>query len=145
MKIYLAAPLFSSAERAWNDRLATLLESFGNEVFLPQREEARELTARRIFEVDRNGIDSSDVVVAIMDGPDPDSGTCWECGYAYGKKPIVLIRTDFRGGGRANLAPYNAMLTESADVHVELPFASVEETSEAIQTALASLKKPPKD
>lgn len=140
MKIYLAGPLFSSAERAWNDKLANLLESLGNKVFLPQREERRELTARGIFQVDREGIDSSDVVVAVMDGPDPDSGTCWECGYAYGKKPIILIRTDFRNAGRSNLAPYNAMLTESADVHVELPFATAEDASEAIQKALSSIK-----
>jgi nucleoside 2-deoxyribosyltransferase len=35
--------------------------------------------------------------MAMMDGPDPDSGTCWEVGYAYrSKKPIVQVRTDSR-------------------------------------------------
>ena len=38
MNIYLVAPLYSSAERPWNDKLAALLGSMGNEVFLPQRE-----------------------------------------------------------------------------------------------------------
>ena len=28
-------------------------------------------------------IDWADMVVACMDGPDPDSGTAWECGYAH--------------------------------------------------------------
>jgi nucleoside 2-deoxyribosyltransferase len=43
------------------------------------------------------GIDEAEALVAVMDGPDPDSGTCWEVGYAHGtKKPIVLVRTDFR-------------------------------------------------
>src|SRR3989304_5131339 len=125
MRIYLAGPLFSSAEREWNQRLAALLRGFGHEVFLPQEKEPRELSARVIFETDRQGIDGSDVVVAVMDGPDPDAGTAWECGYAYGKKPVVLIRTDFRRPGREGLGPYNPMLTESADVHIELPSASV--------------------
>jgi nucleoside 2-deoxyribosyltransferase len=142
MKIYLAGPLFTSAERLWNARLAGLLEELGHEVYLPQAKEPGDLNARAIFEADRKGIDGADVVVAIMDGPDPDSGTCWECGYAYEKKPIVLVRTDFRRGGRAGLAPYNAMLTESADVHMELPFASVEDTARGVHKALASLNTP---
>ena len=49
-----------------------------------------------IFRTDVAGIDWADALVAIMDGPDPDSGTAWECGYAFGKKPILLVRTDFR-------------------------------------------------
>lgn len=136
MKIYLAGPLFSSAEREWNLRLAALLREFGHEVFLPQEKEPREPSAGTIFETDRQGIDSSDVLVAVMDGPDPDAGTAWECGYAYGKKPVVLIRTDFRRLGREGLGPYNPMLTESANVHIELPFASIEETAGVLCRAL---------
>jgi nucleoside 2-deoxyribosyltransferase len=140
MKIYFAAPLFTSAGLAWNEKLATLLESLGHQVFLPQRKEVRAGDVRGIFETDRKGIDWAEVVVAIMDGPDPDSGTAWECGYAYGKKPILLIRTDFRSAGRPGFAPYNAMLTESADMHIELPFATAEQSAEAIHSALSSLK-----
>jgi nucleoside 2-deoxyribosyltransferase len=83
-----------------------------------------------IFEEDVRGIDWADVVVANMDGPDPDSGTCWECGYAYRKKPIVIFRTDFRVGyekrndahsaEEVGQAPYNLMLTESADLRLDL-------------------------
>jgi nucleoside 2-deoxyribosyltransferase len=58
-----------------------------------------------------------------MDGADPDSGTAWECGYAYAKgKPIVCYRTDFRITGDAAGAPYNLMLSESATTRVEVPF-----------------------
>ena len=80
---------------------------------------SRELAARDIFLMDVEGLDSSDVVVANMDGPDPDSGTCWECGYAYKKKPIVVYRTDFRKSGDTETSAYNLMLTESADVIVD--------------------------
>jgi len=55
------------------------------------------------------GMDWSEVIVANMDGPDPESGTCWECGYAYGKKPILLYRTDFRQAGDAPNTPFNLM------------------------------------
>ena len=65
--------------------------------------------------------------MANVDGPDPDSGTAWECGYAYKKKPIIVFRTDFRGIGEAGLSPFNLMLSESADHVVTIPLASIEE------------------
>ena len=37
-RIYFAAPLFNEAEREYNLKLVTLLESYGYEVFLPQRD-----------------------------------------------------------------------------------------------------------
>jgi nucleoside 2-deoxyribosyltransferase len=119
MRIYLAGPLFTAAERSFNRRLRDLLEPYGHEVWLPQEHEPRTRGARDIFLMDVEGLDSSDVVVANMDGPDPDSGTCWECGYAYKKKPIVVYRTDFRKSGDTETSAYNLMLTESADVIVD--------------------------
>ena len=97
MKIYLAGPLFSAAERNFNNELTRLLRNKGHEVWLPQEFEQRTMTANQIFAKDVEGIDWADVVVANMDGTDPDSGTSWECGYAYRKKPVILFRTDFRG------------------------------------------------
>jgi nucleoside 2-deoxyribosyltransferase len=98
MKIYLAGPLFSTAERAFYARVAGLLREMNIEVWLPQESEQGSMSPRQIFEEDVRGIDWADVVVANMDGADPDSGTCWECGYAYRKKPIVIFQTDFRAG-----------------------------------------------
>lgn len=40
MKIYFAAPLFNSAERAFNLKLTHDIEKMGYEVFLPQRDGA---------------------------------------------------------------------------------------------------------
>ena len=139
MKIYLAAPLFTSAERAWNKQLEQLLLQSGHEVFLPQEKESPKRTLRAIFDGDLTGLDWADVVVAVMDGPDPDSGTSWECGYAYGKKPIVLLRTDFRSGGDPQLGTLNAMLLASADAHFHLPFATVQEAADTLKSALAQL------
>src|SRR5271165_4297659 len=123
MKIYLAGPLFSTAEREFNTRLAHFLRAAGHDVFVPQESEQRPMPAKEIFTSDVAGIDWAEVVVANMDGPDPDSGTCWECGYAYGKKPIVVFRTDFRVGDDGSKAPFNLMLTESATVCLDLTLA----------------------
>lgn len=120
MKIYLAGPLFTAAERAFNHRLRDSLVQRGYEVWLPQEHEPRTRAARDIFLTDVEGLDSSDVVVANMDGPDPDSGTCWECGYAYKKKPIIVYRTDSRKPGDTKTSSYNLMLTESADEVIDL-------------------------
>lgn len=139
MKIYLAAALFTSAERAWNKELELLLLRAGHEVFLPQEKESSKRTAEALFDGDRAGLDWADVIVAIMDGPDPDSGTSWECGYAYGKKPIVLVRTDFRSSGDRLIGPFNAMLLASADLHFHLPFATVQQVSDTLNSALTQI------
>lgn len=123
MKLYLAGPLFTAGERLFNRRLAVALRAIGYEVWLPQDFENGEnqlpAAAASIFAKDVEGIDWADVVIACMDGADPDSGTCWECGYAYKKKPIICYRTDFRADKGASGEPYNLMLTESATARIE--------------------------
>jgi nucleoside 2-deoxyribosyltransferase len=75
-----------------------------------------------------------------MDGADPDSGTAWECGYAYAKgKPVVLFRSDLRVSGDAPDIPYNAMLVGAASVHIELPLATLDDAARAILRALRTL------
>ena len=139
MKIYLAGPLFSTAEREFNARLAALLRGMSHEVWVPQESEQRSMTAREIFETDVSGVDWAEVVVANMDGPDPDSGTCWECGYAYKKKPVIVFRTDFRIADDPDKAPYNLMLTESATARLDLMFADVETVATEIGAVLGNL------
>jgi len=126
MKIYLAGPLFTVAERDFNARLAALLRKAGHEVWLPQESEQRLMSAKEIFAKDVEGVDSAEVVVANMDGPDPDSGTCWECGYAYRKKPIVIFRSDFRAAHEPGKAAFNLMLTESAVRYLDVAYADRE-------------------
>jgi hypothetical protein len=61
------------------------------------------------------------------------------CGYAYRKKPVVLFRTDFRVGAEHDGAPYNLMLTESADRRPDLPFTDVANVARRIDEALGNL------
>jgi nucleoside 2-deoxyribosyltransferase len=140
MKIYLAGPLFTTAEQEFNRQLRDLLESAGHEVWLPQEHEPRERSAQAIFETDVTGLDSAEVVVANVEGPDPDSGTCWECGYAYRKKPIILFRTDFREAGDVPGSPFNLMLSTSATKVIVAPLASMEELASRIVSALSEVQ-----
>ena len=141
MKIYLAGPLFTTAEQEFNRQLSCALQQAGHEVWLPQEHEPRERTGKAIFEEDVKGMDWAEVVVANMDGPDPDSGTCWECGYAFRKKPIILFRTDFRQAGDAANAPFNLMMSESADAVIVAPLASVQEFAAKICVAVGKSRK----
>jgi nucleoside 2-deoxyribosyltransferase len=141
MKLYFAAPLFSAAERAWNEELTRALRDGGHEVFLPQEQEPGK-DAAGIFATDVGGIDWADGVVAIMDGLDPDSGTAWEVGYAYGNKPVILVRTDFRSQTGSG-APYNAMLTQSATIRLDLPFAPMARVVAEVLDAVRRLEDAP--
>ena len=139
MKLYFAGPLFSAAERDWNEKLAAALRKGGHEVFLPQDQETG-MDAAGIFSTDVGGIDWADALVAIMDGPDPDAGTAWEVGYAYGNKPIVLVRTDIRAGAGSS-GPYSPMLTEAATIRLDLPFAPMSRILAEVLDALRRVEQ----
>jgi nucleoside 2-deoxyribosyltransferase len=134
MKLYFAGPLFTTAERDWNAEVTAALRAAGHDVFLPQEQEPGR-DGPGIFATDVGGIDWADGLVAIMDGLDPDSGTAWEVGYAFRKKPIVLVRTDFRARA-GNAGAYNPMLAESATIRLDLPAASTTEVVGAVLEAL---------
>lgn len=138
MRIYFAGPLFSAAERDWNVNLCAALRNAGHEVFLPQEQEPGK-DAPGIFATDVGGIDWANCLVAIMDGADPDSGTCWEVGYAYGKKPIILVRTDLRRAANSGGSGYNPMLTESATIRVDAAFRPFDHIVSEVLAALARL------
>jgi nucleoside 2-deoxyribosyltransferase len=110
--IYLAGPLFTHAELEFNLKIRDMLVEKDFEVFLPQEDtpdEKKEHDRHNqacIFQHCVMGIDRSDLVVAVLDGADVDSGTAWEIGYAYAKgKPVIGFRTDFRelSNGNVNL------------------------------------------
>lgn len=99
--VYLAAPLFSEAECDFNRKLRDELISAGFTVFLPQEDSnnVKDILNRQkiIFNKNLKGIENSDIIVAVIDGADVDSGTAWEIGFAFAKaKPVLGLRTDFR-------------------------------------------------
>jgi nucleoside 2-deoxyribosyltransferase len=63
----------------------------------PAKKAVWEKLNRRLGAKNRALIDECDVVFAILDGTDVDSGTAAEIGYAFAKgKPILGYRGDFR-------------------------------------------------
>jgi nucleoside 2-deoxyribosyltransferase len=139
MKIYFAGPLFTAPERTWNAEVTAALRAAGHEVFLPQEQEPGK-DGPGIFVTDVSGIDWADGLVAIMDGPDPESGTSWEVGYAFGRrKPIVLVRTDSPVLA-GNAGDYNPMLTQAATIRIDLPVGSTTEVIAAILDALPRIE-----
>jgi nucleoside 2-deoxyribosyltransferase/predicted secreted protein len=130
-RVYLAAPLFSAAEKAYNLRIRDLLIRHFFSVYLPQEigddtNSRNQEAHREIFRQHREALNSTDVLVAVIDGADADSGTSWEMGYAFAKGiPIVALRTDFRYAGlheRVNLMlEYSSVLvTREEDLPVAL-------------------------
>jgi nucleoside 2-deoxyribosyltransferase len=100
--IYLAAPLFSESEKRYNAYVRDLLTQAGHITYLPQEQgEDVGLRTRKddhtVFNRHLQALELAEAVVAIYDGPDADSGTAWEAGYAYAKGiPVLALRTDNR-------------------------------------------------
>jgi nucleoside 2-deoxyribosyltransferase/predicted secreted protein len=117
-RVYLAAPLFSAAERRYNKHLAMLLRTSFFEVYLPQDTgddsyERDRSAHQEIFKKNLAALEAADLIVAVIDGADADSGTAWEIGYAFAKDiPVISIRTDFRMTGQQEHV--NLMLEQSS-------------------------------
>lgn len=101
MKVFLAAPLFSEAERLFNSKVAGELREKGFEVWLAQEapfiQQGTHKEKKMIYEDDVSALNASDVVVAVLDGMEVDAGVAYEMGYAKALgKPIVGLKTDYR-------------------------------------------------
>ena len=107
---------------------------------MPQEHEQRKDLPRAIFESDIKGLDWAEAVVACLDGADPDSGTCWELGYAYAmKKRSIVYRTDFRLFEGTD--PVNLMMTESADAVIIMPMAAIADLGAELGQRLEALSR----
>jgi nucleoside 2-deoxyribosyltransferase len=119
-RVYLAAPLFSEPERAYNLSVAGRMRDNFFEVFLPQEASDDSDTRNkeeqvRIFSENLRALENADIIVAIIDGADADSGTAWEMGFAFAHgKQVIALRTDFRRVGMHEQV--NLMLEESSKV-----------------------------
>lgn len=106
MRVYLAAPLFSQVQRAWNRYLAEAIASALPDVtvILPQdfRTEGKYNDPKHYPALFRRCVaelTSSDAVLAVLDGAEVDSGVSFEMGVAHATGKVVIgIRTDFRPG-----------------------------------------------
>jgi nucleoside 2-deoxyribosyltransferase len=106
VRVYVAGPLFSEAERAWLDALAARLRGEGFDCFVPHENFTRlaDVTLEEVYRIDSEGLRSSNALVAWLDGPIVDDGTACEIGMfaelvrSGGEhyRGIVAITTDIR-------------------------------------------------
>jgi nucleoside 2-deoxyribosyltransferase len=147
-RVYFAGPLFTQGEWQWNIRLKDELEKLGLEVILPQNEaypmlrKEQPFDARALFLANTSGIERADLVLAILDQADPDSGTCWECGYAYKVgRPVLGLRTDIRTTGDAPGASVNLMLPQSCREFLEVPLDKREDVPWVAAQVIAAIER----
>ena len=91
MKIYLASPWFKNNERVMYSQMLNKMREQGHEVYAPIEHEvpnAWDLSnaewGKQVFFADIQAIQECDEVWVLNFGMYSDSGTAWECGYAYG-------------------------------------------------------------
>ncbi len=94
-RVFLNASLSSLGERLFNEKLKRIIVEEGFECALPQEilPPAKNLEAVKTLTNNRHLIESSDVVLSVLDKP--GEGVIFELGVAFALgKPIIIFRTD---------------------------------------------------
>jgi nucleoside 2-deoxyribosyltransferase len=139
MKVFLASPLFNESERQFNSQIAKRLRENGFDVWLAQEAMSMDTESHRdketIYKHDISALETSDIVLAILDGIDVDAGVSFEMGYAkaLGRR-IIGLKTDYRTFSRTD--EVNLML----EVSVYRICASVDEAVNLLARALQESK-----
>ena len=93
--IYLASPFFNHVELKYVEQAEKILRDRNFTVFSPREQEIRTDTPNwdnKCFVGDVKAIMDSDAVVVLYHGNYSDSGTAWECGFAYAlEKPVFVV------------------------------------------------------
>ncbi|OLN24469.1 nucleoside 2-deoxyribosyltransferase [Desulfovibrio sp. DV] len=119
MRVYLAGPLFTLAERRFMAHLRDLAAAlpgvsplWPGDLFVNDDLAGLGQTAKtHIFRGCLSALDGCDLVAAVLDGPAVDDGTAWEAGYAYARGiPVWGLRTDFRSAGDTTHSLVNCMI-----------------------------------
>ena len=93
-QVYLASPFFNLAERWIVEEARSLLLDMGVPVFSPLHDVGAG-PGLQVAPLDLAGIDSSQAVLAILNGA--DAGTVFEVGYAVARKlPVVALAQNMR-------------------------------------------------
>ena len=131
MNVYLASPLgFAESTKPFMLELENLLSNIGITLVNPWRNplgtefekaymiteqhdrmEALRLLNKQIGISNEEALRRCDLVIAVLDGIDVDSGTASEIGFAYAlQKRILGLRTDFRMIGDNEASDINLQL-----------------------------------
>ncbi|MDM5233909.1 nucleoside 2-deoxyribosyltransferase [Lysinibacillus pakistanensis] len=123
MKAYLANGLFSLGDRLVNEQLAVAIRDAISsiELYVPQENDAiNDKTAYAdslaIAQADLEMLQKSDVLVAVLDGVEIDSGVAAEIGaFAMLNRPIIGVFTDVRQQGRDNMQKIEALVRDGIE------------------------------
>jgi nucleoside 2-deoxyribosyltransferase len=153
-RIYLASPLgFAASTRGFMtetisllSRLVSVVNPWDDTSFVAEFERAHSLTdinqRREAFHRINIGIGaknermirSVDMLVAVLDGVDVDSGTAGEMGFAYGLgMPVYGLRTDFRVTGDNEAAGINLQLRYFIEQSGGAYFTTVDELIDGLR------------
>lgn len=98
MRIYLESPFFNDKELDYYKKVLNILEKKNLTVYAPLKNEisrenkTKEQWAKLTFSKDVEEINKADAIVMLFYGLYSDSGTSWECGYAFAtNKPVVVV------------------------------------------------------
>ena len=137
MKVYLASPFFNENEINVYDKVIALLRDDKDiDLFVPREHEIpngwdmpNHQWAENVFAVDILGLQKADVVVVLNFGMYSDSGTAWECGYAYalGKKVVNIIVGKYED-------EYSLMMLNGSTITIPLSTLSVWELKDILKS-----------
>ncbi len=123
MKAYLANGLFSLGDRLVNEQLAAAIREAvpGIALYVPQENDAINdksayADSLAIAKADLEMLQKSDVLIAVLDGVEIDSGVAAEIGaFAMLNRPIVGVLTDVRQQGRDNMQKIEALVRDGLE------------------------------
>lgn len=123
MKAYLANGLFSLGDRLVNEQLAVAIRQAvpGIELYVPQENDAINdksayADSLSIAEADLSMLQQSDVLIAVLDGVEIDSGVAAEIGaFSMLNRPIIGVFTDVRQQGRDNTKKIDALIADGME------------------------------
>ena len=163
MKIYLASPLgFAESTKPFMHEIERRLEDENIEIVNPWRNplglkivQAQSIPDRierigrlrslnhDIAESNEKAIRACDLVIAVLDGVDVDSGTASEVGFAYALgKRLLGLRTDFRLAGDNEAATVNLQVQYWIERSGGKVVSSLDELTKLVAELKANTQKP---
>lgn len=123
MKAYLANGLFSIGDRYVNEQIAKALREAvdGIALYVPQENDAINdkssyADSLAIAAADLAHLQESDVLIAVLDGVEVDSGVAAEIGvFSTFNRPIVALFSDVRQQGRDNEKKIQALVKDGLE------------------------------
>ncbi|QCR32776.1 nucleoside 2-deoxyribosyltransferase [Lysinibacillus sp. SGAir0095] len=123
MKAYLANGLFSIGDRLVNELIAKEIRKAIPEIdlYVPQENDAINdkqafANSLAIAEADMAKLQNSDVLIAVLDGIEIDSGVAAEIGvFSTYNRPVIALFSDVRQLGRDNHEKINALIKDGTE------------------------------